>query len=60
MIGPNEWKEYFFLVNIDDFDDLLYHWRYSTVTEKKNSYKKFASENLYILAFRFKVYIHRR
>ncbi len=31
MIGPNEWKEYFFLVNIDDFDDLLYHWRYSTV-----------------------------
>lgn len=30
MIGPNEWKEYFFLVNIDNFDDLLYHWRYST------------------------------
>lgn len=30
MIGPNEWKEYFFLANIENFDDLLYHWRYST------------------------------
>lgn len=29
-IGPNEWKEYFFLFNVDDFEDLLYHWRYST------------------------------
>lgn len=30
MIGPEEWKEYFFLYNIENFDELLYHWRYST------------------------------
>ena len=31
MIGPNEWKDYFYLAHIEDFNDLLYHWRYSTV-----------------------------
>lgn len=30
MIGPNEWKEYFFLLNIENLDELIYHWRYST------------------------------
>lgn len=30
MIGPNEWKDYFYLAHIEDFNDLLYHWRYST------------------------------
>ena len=32
VIEPKEWKEYFSLAPIDNIDDLLYHWRYSTVT----------------------------
>jgi hypothetical protein len=34
MIEPNEWREYFFLTPIDDINDLLYHWRYSTVKKR--------------------------
>ncbi len=31
MIEPNEWKEFFFLYNIDDPMELLHHWRHSAV-----------------------------
>lgn len=31
MIEPDEWRQYFFLVPIDNLDELLYHWRYSAV-----------------------------
>ena len=31
MIEPSDWKKYFLLASIDNIDDLIYHWRYSTV-----------------------------
>jgi solute carrier family 25 phosphate transporter 23/24/25/41 len=33
MIEPNEWKEYFSLAPIENIDDLIYHWRYSTLVD---------------------------
>lgn len=32
-IEQNVWKEFFFLAPIDNLDELLYHWRYSTLID---------------------------